>query len=158
MSDLIGPVGSQNLSPPTTTAAQAGTAANATTTAAQAQATSAQAATAASAKATAAASATTSSQAATLDLSTNPQATADTPAKPMDIAEAAQAFQQYLSNLPSDLQFQPDYQSGLVIFKVVNPVTQKVIRQLPPEDVVQQARDLRLAEKNHSGILLDQSL
>jgi len=77
----------------------------------------------------------------------------------MTMAEAAQAYQTYLKNLPSDLQFQPDYQAGLLVFKVVNPVTQEVIRQLPPEAVVQQARNLRLAGKQtNSGILLDESL
>ena len=77
----------------------------------------------------------------------------------MTMEEAAQAYQTYLKNLPSDLQFQPDYQAGLLVFKVVNPVTQQVIRQLPPEAVVQQARNLRLAGKQaNSGILLDESL
>ncbi|WP_316413656.1 flagellar protein FlaG [Mesoterricola silvestris] len=77
----------------------------------------------------------------------------------MTMEQAAEAFQSYLKSLPSNLQFQPDYQAGIVIFRVVNPVTNKVIRQLPPEEVVQQARTLRMAEQqSHSGILLDKSL
>lgn len=154
MSDLINPVGSQGLSPPTALLAQAGAKAStpAATTVAGAEAQSIQDAAAAS-------QAAQSDQAAKLELSSNPQASAAPSDKPMTMAEAAQAFQEYLNSLPSDLQFQPDYEAGLVVFKVVNPVTQKVIRQLPPEDVVNQARSLRLAEKqNHSGILLDQSL
>ncbi len=77
----------------------------------------------------------------------------------MTMEQAAEAFQSYLKSLPSNLQFQPDYEAGIVIFRVVNPVTNKVIRQLPPEEVVQQARNLRMAEpQGHSGILLDESL
>jgi len=65
----------------------------------------------------------------------------------------------FLKNLPSDLQFQPDKESGYVIFKVINPVTQEVIRQYPPEEVVSMARKLNAAlaaaKKHNSGILLD---
>ena len=68
-------------------------------------------------------------------------------------------MREYLKNLPSDLRFQPDKESGYVIFKVVNPVTQEVIRQYPPEDVVAMARRLNAAlaadKKQGSGILLD---
>lgn len=81
------------------------------------------------------------------------------PAAPMTMEQAAQAYQNYLTNLPSDLVFQPDYQAGLMVFKVVNPVTNQVIRQLPPEAVVEQARNLRLANgQSNSGIILDDSL
>ena len=78
---------------------------------------------------------------------------------PMSMEQAAQVYQAYLNNLPSDLLFQPDYQAGLLVFKVVNPVTNQVIRQLPPEAVVEQARNLRMASsKANSGIILDDSL
>jgi flagellar protein FlaG len=83
------------------------------------------------------------------------------PAAPttMTMEEAAAAYQTYLSSLPSNLQFQPDTQSGLTVIKVVNPVTNKVIRQLPSADAIQQAQFLRNSGTgNHSGILLDQSL
>ena len=77
----------------------------------------------------------------------------------MTMEEAAAAYQTYLSSLPSNLQFQPDTQAGLTVIKVVNPVTNKVIRQLPSADAIQQAQFLRNAGNgNHSGILLDQSL
>jgi len=77
----------------------------------------------------------------------------------MTMEEAAAAYQTYLSSLPSNLQFQPDTQAGLTVIKVVNPVTNKVIRQMPSADAIQQAQFLRNAGTgNHSGILLDQSL
>lgn len=83
---------------------------------------------------------------------------ASTPA-PMTMEQAAQAYQSYLSSLPSNLEIQPDTQAGVTVMKVVNPVTQKVIKQLPTDDMIQMAKFLRNAEnQNHSGILLDQSL
>ena len=95
-----------------------------------------------------------------LDLS--PAATPNTTMlapKAMNVQEAAQAFQDYLKNLPSDLQFQPDAESGIVVFKVINPITQKVIRQYPPEEMLAVARNLRQAlKKESSGILLDHNL
>jgi flagellar protein FlaG len=100
-----------------------------------------------------------SQEAAELDLSPSAGVSRKQERPSMTMEEAAQAFKDYLKSLPSNLQFQPDYQAGIVVFRVVNPVTQKVIRQLPPEEVVQQARNLRMAERQgHSGILLDESL
>jgi flagellar protein FlaG len=98
------------------------------------------------------------SQAAKLDLSPETGVQAAKQPEVMTMQQAAEAFQSYLKSLPSDLQFQPDYQAGIVVFKVVNPVTQEVIRQLPPEQVVAQARMLRMAERTgQPGILLDKS-
>lgn len=153
MSDLINPVGSQGPSPPVQALAQGGAR---TTTASRTMADSeAQAIQNAATVAKAA----RNDQATRLDLSSGADISGETPSRPMTMEEAAQAFQAYLESLPSDLQFQPDFEANMVVFKVVNPVTQKVIRQLPPEEVVQQARNLRMAQqKNHSGILLDESL
>lgn len=76
------------------------------------------------------------------------------------LEEAAKAFREFLKGLPADLQYSMDQETGTVVFKVVNPVTKEVIRQYPPEELLEVARRLeRLAkgEKN-SGILLDRSL
>jgi uncharacterized FlaG/YvyC family protein len=79
--------------------------------------------------------------------------------KVMDMEEAAKAFQDYLNNLPSDLEFVPDSTNGTVVFKVVNPITHKVIRQYPPEEMVEAARNLPQSFKKDSpGILLDHNL
>jgi uncharacterized FlaG/YvyC family protein len=79
--------------------------------------------------------------------------------RPPDLMKAAKEFQQYLDSLPSDLQFQPDDESGMVVFKVVHPITQKVLRRYPPEEVVEMAKALREARsKTPSGILLDHNL
>jgi flagellar protein FlaG len=78
---------------------------------------------------------------------------------PMTLDESVKAFREFLKNLPSDLQFQPDQESGYVIFKVVNPVTQEVIRQYPPDEVVRMARTLKAAvQQGRSGIFLDKKL
>jgi len=80
-------------------------------------------------------------------------------AAPMTLDEAVKSFREFLKNLPSDLQFQPDQESGYVIFKVVNPVTQEVIRQYPPDEVVRMARNLKAAaQQGRSGIFLDKKL
>lgn len=77
----------------------------------------------------------------------------------LSLEDSVKAMRDFLKNLPSDLQFQPDKESGYVIFKVINPVTKEVIRQYPPEEVVSMARKLNAAlasKKTHnSGILLD---
>jgi flagellar protein FlaG len=151
MSDPISPAGNQGPSPP----AAAYVVAQSTPAAAKGVST-----TVASAEAQAIRTAAVDAeQASKVEFSSASGAKAGQPPPSMTMEEAAQAFQSYLKSLPSNLQFQPDYQAGIVVFKVINPVTQKVIRQLPPEEVVQQARRLRMAEKqDHSGILLDKSL
>lgn len=155
MSEPISPAGSQGFSPPAALAAQAATGqssvkASSSPTVADAQAVAIQNA------------AQQSAEAAKLELSAVARASTEKqPRAPvnMTMEEAAQAFQEYLNSLPSNLQFKPDYEAGIVVFKVVNPVTQKVIRQLPPEEVVNQVRAIRIADKReHSGILLDESL
>ena len=79
--------------------------------------------------------------------------------KVMNMEEAAKAFQDYLNNLPSDLEFVPDSTNGTVVFKVVNPITHKVIRQYPPEEMVEAARNLPQTSKQESpGIFLDHKL
>ena len=151
MSDAISPVAAQGITPPTGVypAAQAAATPGTSVTSAQSQAIQ-----------NAAQSSQDATQAAQLAMSkaSGLSNQAQTPTE-MTMEQAAQAYQTYLKNLPSDLQFQPDYQAGLLVFKVVNPVTQQVIRQLPPEAVVEQARNLRLsAKQGTSGILLDESL
>jgi flagellar protein FlaG len=78
---------------------------------------------------------------------------------PLTVEEAAKAFQEFLKNLPSDLQFRPDQETGQIIFKVVNPLTREVIRQYPPEEMLEMARRLRSTGQNEgAGLLLDGQL
>lgn len=73
------------------------------------------------------------------------------------LEDAAKSFKEYLANLPSDLQFQKDEETGTVIFRVVNPLTKEVIREFPPKEIVEMSKRLRhLSEQaEKSGILLD---
>ena len=100
---------------------------------------------------------------ASAQLELSPTATSGTQAqaapKVMSVEDAAKAFQEYLKNLPSDLQFVPDASTGIVVFKVVNPITHEVLRQYPPEEMLKMVRSLREAMKPEaSGILLDHHL
>lgn len=154
MSDPISSIGSPGLGPP----AAAYVAAQAETTQASSK-TAPNAATGAASTVATAVQQKASQEATNLDLSPSAGMSSDQASPAMTMEEAAQAFQNYLQSLPSNLQFQPDSEAGIVVFRVVNPVTNKVIRQLPSEEVVQQARYLRMAEQQaHSGILLDKSL
>ena len=84
-------------------------------------------------------------------------ATSRTP-RQVPLEEAAKAFREFLKALPADLQYSMDDETGTVVFKVVNPLTKEVIRQYPPEELLEVARRLaRLAKgEEKSGILLDQ--
>jgi flagellar protein FlaG len=75
-----------------------------------------------------------------------------------NLEEATKSLQAYLKGLPSDLQFRQDEDSGKAFFKVVNPVTREVIRQVPSEEVLAMARKLKELDQlgnKAPGLLLD---
>ncbi len=77
---------------------------------------------------------------------------------PSSLEEATKTLQAFLKTLPSDLQFREDSDSGKLFFKVVNPVTREVIRQIPSEEVLAMARKLKEldpAGTKAPGLLLD---
>ena len=73
------------------------------------------------------------------------------------LGTAAQDVKDYLQQLPTELQFRVDQGSGEFYFKVVDPSTQKVIRQVPSEELLAMARKLRafVDPKAASGVLMD---
>lgn len=77
-----------------------------------------------------------------------------------NLEDAIKTLREYIQKLPSDLQFKADNESGYIICKVVNPVTREVIRQYPPEELVELAHRLRSLEDSgsNSGALLDKEL
>lgn len=77
-----------------------------------------------------------------------------------NLEEAIKTLREFIQNLPSDLQFKADNESGYIICKVVNPVTREVIRQYPPEELIELAHRLRSLEGSgsSSGTLLDKEL
>jgi flagellar protein FlaG len=78
------------------------------------------------------------------------------PKAQMNLDQAVRDIQEYIKNLPSDLQFRADKESGYIICKVVNPVTREILRQYPPEELIELARRLRsLGNTESSGVFLD---
>lgn len=76
---------------------------------------------------------------------------------PPTLEEASKALKEYIEGLPSNLQFSKDKETGIFSFKVVNPVTQEVIKQYPPEDMMKLYAKLRELgpDKSNAGFLLD---
>lgn len=76
-----------------------------------------------------------------------------------NLEEASSSLLKYLEGLPSNLQFRADSDSGRYLFKVVNPVTQEVIRQFPADEVLEMAKRIKQQLTfEGAGILLDEKL
>lgn len=70
-------------------------------------------------------------------------AQADDPAvREQRIAEAVTSLNDYVQSVRRDLQFSIDEQTGVTVIKVVDSETQEVIRQIPPDEVLNLARRL----------------
>lgn len=70
---------------------------------------------------------------------------------------AVQEINSLVQNLQRDLQFKVDTESGRTIISVVDSETKEVIRQLPPEDVLERAKRMDEAAKGEfpvDGLLL----
>jgi flagellar protein FlaG len=70
--------------------------------------------------------------------------------KEADVQKAVQNLTEYVQNLRRDLKFSVDKDSGRTIIKVTDSETGKLIRQIPPDEVLAIAR--QLAE--YSGMLI----
>ncbi len=73
------------------------------------------------------------------------------------LREAAKSVEEYLQQSSRDLEFGVDKETGEYYFKVVDPKTQKTIRQVPSEEVLAMAKRLRELNgtKDASGVLMD---
>lgn len=58
------------------------------------------------------------------------------------VEEAVNQVNEYVQNLSRDLQFTVDQDSGRTIIKVLDSETHEVIRQIPPEELLQIANQL----------------
>jgi flagellar protein FlaG len=69
---------------------------------------------------------------------------APTPAPPpvVDVAKAAERLNELMSNRQRSLRFQVDQSSGRTVITVINAATQEVIRQIPPEELLQLQQNL----------------
>lgn len=68
---------------------------------------------------------------------------------PIDISRAITNLNRFLQDSQRDFLFRLDQSSGRTIITIVNPSTGEIVRQIPPEEVLNAARTLRDA-----GILL----
>jgi len=76
----------------------------------------------------------------------------------MKTSEAAVAqINEHFQQVGSELKIQKDKTTGRTVFKVTNPNTGEVIIQVPSEEVLALARNLRSLEKQQgaSGVLMD---
>lgn len=67
----------------------------------------------------------------------------------VDISRAITNLNQFLKDSQRNIVFQLDQSSGRTVITIVNPNTGEIVRQIPPEEVLNAARTLRDA-----GILL----
>lgn len=74
-----------------------------------------------------------------------------------NLEAAASDVQDYFQQLPTDIKFVVDKSTGTYYFKIIDPETKEVIRQVPSEEVLAMARKLRelTNSRNASGVLMD---
>ena len=71
------------------------------------------------------------------------------PPVPVDISRAITNLNRFLEDSQRDFLFRLDQASGRTVITIVNPSTGEIVRQIPPEEVLNAARTLREA-----GLLL----
>lgn len=60
-----------------------------------------------------------------------------------DLSEAVSRIQDYVQSVQRELRFSIDKDSGRTVIKVVDSSTNKVIRQIPPQEVLAIAKHLK---------------
>lgn len=75
-----------------------------------------------------------------------PVAEAKEPQNPDDLQQAVSQLNDYVQTMQRDLQFSIDKESGVMVVKVIDTKSEKVIRQIPAEETLRLARSL--AEHN----------
>lgn len=64
------------------------------------------------------------------------------PVSQEDVLEAMHKMRDYMQVIDRDLHFSVDETSGLTVVKVVDPATDKVVRQIPSEEVMRVVHSL----------------
>lgn len=67
-----------------------------------------------------------------------------------EVTKAVSKLNDYVQNVQRNLQFSVDQESGVMVVKVIEANTDKVIRQIPNEETVRLAR--HLAENNDEAV------
>jgi flagellar protein FlaG len=65
-----------------------------------------------------------------------------------ELQSAMKRISDYVQNVRRELQFSIDEESGRTIIRVIDAETEEVIRQLPPEELLQIARHIEAGEMN----------
>jgi len=68
----------------------------------------------------------------------------------VDVERLAERLRDYVQSMDREVRFTLDKESGYTVIKVVDPVSQKVIRQIPAEVTLRLARHL---DENMQGLL-----
>lgn len=68
-----------------------------------------------------------------------------------DLDEAVSRIQDYVQNLQRELQFTVDHDSGRTVITVIDAETDKIIRQIPPEEIIALSEYIQSAPE---GVLL----
>ena len=68
----------------------------------------------------------------------------------LDVVDAVQRVQDYVQTIERDLQFSIDEDSGRTIIKVIDPETDEVVRQIPPEELLNILQSL---ESGNGGLV-----
>ena len=68
-----------------------------------------------------------------------------------DLDEAVSRIQDYVQNLRRELQFAVDEESGRTIITVIDSETDKIVRQIPPEEILALSEIIQSAP---DGVLL----
>lgn len=76
-----------------------------------------------------------------------------------NLEAATKSVEAFLQRSSSSLKFGVDQETGSYTFKIIDPVTQETIRQVPSEEILEMARRLRALDhsKDASGILMDEN-
>jgi len=75
-----------------------------------------------------------------------------------DAQKAVESFMQYVDKLPGEMKFTVDKDTNRQVFKIINPVTQEVVKQFPPDEFLTMIKRLKEIGSNSkdNGIFLDE--
>ena len=67
-----------------------------------------------------------------------------------DLKQAVSQLNDHVQNIQRDLQFNIDIESGVIVVKVIDAKSDKVIRQIPTEETIKLAQSL-VEKNNHAA-------
>jgi len=72
--------------------------------------------------------------------------------------QAAESFKSYVEKLPGEMKFTIDHDTKRQVFKIINPVTQEVVKQFPPDEFLTMIKRLKEIgpQSKDNGIFLDE--